>query len=138
MRKKKLFFLMQSLFLENQTRQNFDKLTWLCIISMRRKGEVTPLGNHANEAVDQWIRLQPSNFDIILSLLFSNHLTFLETRYLHIPLSSEPDTLLLNRPLEAKEKRQLPRQKRARCAFLAMLVPSRPSQVHEHTCCQAK
>lgn len=58
-------------------KQNFDKLTLLHIIRMRREGEVTPLGNQANETIDQWIRLQPSNFDIVLALLFSDHLTFL-------------------------------------------------------------
>lgn len=66
-------------------RQNFDKLTRLHIIRMRSEGEATTLGNQANETVDQWIRLQPSNSDIILSLLFSDHLTFLETLYFHIP-----------------------------------------------------
>lgn len=77
---------------------------------MRRKGEVTPLGNHANEGVDQWILLQTSNCDIKLSSLFSNHPTFLETRSFHIPLLSEPNTLLLNTPLEANGKLQPPTQ----------------------------
>lgn len=126
---------MQSLFLENQKRQNFEKLTWLCIIRMRREGEVTSLGNQANETVDQWIRLQPSNFDIVLSLLFSDHLTFLETLYFHIAFLSEPNSLLLNKSLEAKEKLQLPTQKYIRCAFLDILFPSYPSQIQEYTCC---
>lgn len=100
---------------------------------MDEEGEVTSLGKQANEAVDQWIRLQPSSFDIVLSLLFSDHLTFLETLYFHIPFLSEPNRLLLNKSLEAKEKLQLPTQKHFRCAFLDILFPSYSPQRHEYT-----
>jgi len=101
---------------------------------MRREGEVTPLGIQANEN-DQWIHLQPSNFDIVLSLLFSDHLTLLETLYFHIPFLSESNSLLWNKSLEAEEKLQLLTQGCSRYVFIAILFPTYPPQTHEHTCC---